>query len=416
MTHRSILSLLGAGVLGWLVAVGAPPPPFAAQAIRNGMYLPHARISNNIYSFGFSNIRLQAATISRATAIGFVTTSGTVDTVELGVSSVSAPSDVKFSFQNVGADGFPDGTVDQFRVLSSGSIADGWLAPGLMTSDGTDTGTKRTVTVGEVIAIVAEWDSTQSGEVWINSMTDNNNLFPGMPYGATHNGTSWTRTTIAYTSFTLKYADGTYEALSGLGAPLLSSDGTTFNSSSTPDEIGLIFSLPVSMAIGGAWVAAYPNADGGDFDTILYDSDGSSVLASYAHDSDFYGQLEPPQTHFLPVWWAPVSLSASTTYRLVVKPTTTTNILVRSATFNSAALTGVMGGGEWHLTERTDAGSWTETTTERPFMGLLVTSVDDGAGAGSGGGGSFPFIGGLPVPAPLLVEALRFFGPPGGRP
>jgi len=48
----------------------------------------------------------------------------------------------------------------------------------------------------------------------------------------------------------------------------------------------------------------------------------------------------------------------------------------------AAAMDGFPGGQNVHRTERTDLGAWTDTTTKRPWMGVLLTGFNDGAGGG----------------------------------
>lgn len=354
------------------------------QTITGGAYLPNYWITSFAYSF--SAMLLQSTTTIRTALIGIVPKTGTLDTFEFCASFVSSPSDVKFSFQDVDASGNPDGTPDQYRVLAGGSLANGWVSPGLITSDGTDGGTKRAVTAGDVLALVLEWDSTQSGEFWINRMSDGSNGLMPIPYALTHNGSAWTKTVTGYQSLILKYNDGTYAGLSDITAPFTAVNTRSINTGSTPDEIGLLFSLPAPVRVGGAWVGA-AGAATADLDIVLYDSDGSSVLASFALDASLWPS--PPTTAVQVVRWAPVNLAASTSYRLVVKPTTANNVSLYTGTVSAAAITGALGGGTWHRTERTDAGSWTETTTERPFMGLIVTALEEGTGGSAGGAWAF---------------------------
>ena len=77
-------------------------------------------------------------------------------------------------------------------------------------------------------------------------------------------------------------------------------------------------------------------------------------------------------------------MSADTTYRLAVKPTTATNVSLYSFSVNAAAIMAAfVGGTQWYQSTRTDAGAWTDSTTNCPFIGLHLSQLDDGAGAAS---------------------------------
>jgi len=42
------------------------------------------------------------------------------------------------------------------------------------------------------------------------------------------------------------------------------------------------------------------------------------------------------------------------------------------------------GGQAFHFSSRADAGAWSDTTTRRPIMGLILSAADDGVGGGGG--------------------------------
>lgn len=130
-----------------------------------GLEVPTRVLSNT--QTPFSDLLIDAA--GEKVAIVFrAPKTGTLDRAEFKLDAVTqAPvSGLRVSFQDVGAaDGNPDGTQDQFRTVPQGSISAGaWVVPGLMTSDGTDGGTKRSVTKGDLIAFVVEFDSFAAGD------------------------------------------------------------------------------------------------------------------------------------------------------------------------------------------------------------------------------------------------------------
>lgn len=296
---------------------------------------------------------------------------GTLDGVEWYVGSVSSPSAVKVSFHNVAASGLPDGTIDQYRVKSSG-ITTGWVASGLMTSDGTDSGTKRTVSRGDMIATVWEWDSTQSGSMWIYGVSLNitrTAWITSPTYATATSGAAFSALAGAFEAgVLLKYADGTYARFGKDAAPYSSFSTLSYASNSTPDERGNRFTVSAEIRTSGAW---WRGQLSGAADLVLYDEDDNVVATSTNAANTVYSAANT----LMRVFWddGPVSLRADQTYRLVVKPTTTTSVgLLRFDVATAGHLDAHAGGQAMHYTQRTDAGAWTDTTTGRAYLGLLV--------------------------------------------
>lgn len=319
-------------------------------------------------------------TVPKAAFTFIVPKSGTLDQVEFFLLTVGTAQAIKVSFQDIDpATGNPDGAIDQFRVVATGSVTVGWMAPGLMTSDGTNTGVKRTVSVGDLLCVVFEFDST-AGDVKFSTTSRTNAsalMADGMAYTSTNNGSAWTKSGDVL-CMALKYDDGSYAYVGPLVWPVTSLTTRTYNSGSTPDERGLYFSLPVGVSVSGAWVLG---AWTGDATITLYDTDGTTVIASAPQDKDNdLGSTAP-----IPFWFtAPVTLTASGNYRLTVLPTSATNLSIYELNVNASALMAGMAGGTAMIgTSRTDAGAWTQDGTVRPLMGLTIGGIDTGS---SGGG------------------------------
>lgn len=176
----------------------------------------------------------------------------------------------------------------------------------------------------------------------------------------------------------LGYDDGTYEYMPGV-CPYSAINSTAYNSGSSPDEYGLIFQVPFPCRLRGIW--ALCDLSGQDTTIKVYDSDGSTVLSDLAFDKDFR-RTTGVGRHLFMLEDQP-SLAKATNYRVTFVPDSTTNITLIDVSVNAAAIMDAMPGGQnWHLTSRTDAGSWTQTTTRRPLIGLLLDQFDDGVGGG----------------------------------
>jgi hypothetical protein len=320
------------------------------------------------------------ASTEKAACIIQIPKTGTLNTVELLFRAVSmnAASVLRVSFQDLDASGDPDGTQDQFRDLTTDPTANTWYSTvGLITSDGTDTGVKRAVTAGDLLAVVIEYSTfTAADSVIVGGITGVGNTAPAgvLPHTDLFTGT-WAKSDVA-PCLALVYSDSSYAVPDGC-VPANATNVTLINTGSTPDERGLLFQLPFPARCYGFVVRLDLDAA---TDVVLY-SAADAVLASYSLSSGVRvgtaGQITRRR------FATPVSLSANTSYRLVVKPTTGSNVGVYDWEAASATLCQqYCGGSTWKHTERTDAGAWTDTDTKRPFLSLRLDQLDDGAGAG----------------------------------
>lgn len=359
----------------------------AQQVIPGGMVIPSYLFGNN---FTFSSIVIDASG-EKVAFIFMVPETGTIDTVEfrVGTVTVNVLSSVRISLQDLNlATGDPDGTQDQFRDIAGTAFASNtWMVPGLITSDGTDTGVKRSVTRGDYLAVVIEYQTfTALDSIQVSSWTPVSTGISGIPHLRLFTS-SWAGQNNDLV-MGLKYSDGVYRSVAPHVAPWDGISSVTFTSGSTPDERGLKFSLPVPCVVRGAALQLALSTDV-DIAVKLYDTNGSTVLASTTMDGNVR-QATAQRTYFVPL--PETALAAGSVYRLTVVPQSALNMALYHMTVNSVALLDTIEGGQsWHYTQRTDGGAWTDTTTQRPLMGLWIDSFDDGAGGGGGGG---PLIGG----------------------
>lgn len=226
------------------------------------------------------------------------------------------------------------------------------------------------VTRGDIMAVVIVNNAGTPGNFNIGNTSMENADFP---YTDLFAGGAWTKSANAPV-LALEYDDGSYAIVKGV-YPFSALNTTSYNSGSTPDERGLKFRFPVPVKASGFWV--YCDLDG-DATIKVYDSDGSTELASVALDKDIrrattYGKLTG-------VFPSDLTFLANTYYRMTLLPGGTTIALGDFDVATAAQMGSMSWGTNFHHTQRTDAGAWTDTTTKRPFMGLIVSHADDGAG------------------------------------
>ena len=309
--------------------------------------------------------------------------SGTLNRFEFRLGTVSNNPDngLRVAFRNIdAANGDPDGTEDEFRVVAGPFVTNQWVTPGLITSDGSDTGTKRVVTAGDRLACVIGFESFVAGDQLafgvlgglLTSFTTVSKLDGTFEYHDSFDGATWTKNSRPG-CFALEYATDGYVPINDEWIPALTLSATGFNSGSSPDERALRFQVPISCVCDGAWIRGEFD---GDCDVILYDN-ADTVLATGFIDASARGTLS--DAHAL-VRWPGVTLTPNTTYRVAWRPSTVTNIAPYAFTVNSAGLmAAAVGGAEWFLSTRTNAGAWTDVTAERLLAGLHFSQFDNGS-------------------------------------
>lgn len=343
---------------------------------------------------GFSTLVLDAST-ERAAFVVYIPKSGTLDKFEfkIGIISLNAASKIRVSFQ--GLSGYlPDGTADEYRIIDATDLASNtWTVPGLMTSDGTDTGTKRSVTRGDRVACVIEFDTfTASDSLVVRTMQieDNAALRPCVGYHYT--GGSWSSPADNGAIVALKYDDGTYPNLLAGVFPTTTMDFAAIDVDSPFNEMGVAFSLPAPVRIGGV---VFRMKLAGACDIVLYD-DQSNVLRTVSMSADTLKATASNQLVIFPTTVddqgvsrsGDIFLGANVVYRCVIKPTTTTDITSYYFETNSVEIMNAMPmGANMYYTKRGASDPWTDTTTRRLWFGLFVTAIDHDISGGGGGPG-----------------------------
>lgn len=288
--------------------------------------------------------------------------------------SVTTATDTDVRIETVdAATGLPTGTL--FGATTNGTqlaaaITTGVTAVTTLTADAA-------VTAGtSIFAIVIAPTGTPN---YIVSLAATSSGSPyDFPYVKLFAAAAWGDLAANYVPIVaIEYSDGTFD-YNPLLFPITTSSSGVFNSGSTPDERGLKFRIAAPVRVRGFW--SMSNL-AGDTDFVLYDSDGTTALSTLTKDKDIDMAYGNNVSVFR--FTSSISLLANTFYRLTQKPTTVTNTRLYFITVAAAARFDQMEGGQdFHWTERTDAGAWTDVTTKRPDMGLIIDGISDGVSAG----------------------------------
>lgn len=328
--------------------------------------------------------------------VAFIVTcpkAGTLDRFEFRTGLVTNNPDngIRLSFQTVNpANGDPDGTQSQFRDITGTLAASTWQVPGLMTSDGTDTGTKRTVAAGELLACVIDFVSFVASDSFQVQYLGYSIALSGLnSYVDDGSSGAYVKDSSSKGMLALRYNDGTYAEFSYGAWPIMTSTSTAFNSGSTPDERAIRCQVPFSMRALGVWIMV--DVDN-PCDIVVYDA-GGGVVDTISLDPDIRATTTGgPYFCYFPN--GPVTLTANSTYRISVKPTTGSNVTVFVYTVNSNGLLAAWPPGiEWYLSTRTDAGAWSDTTTSRILGGFIIDGVDGNISPPAAVSRAYPFLG-----------------------
>lgn len=335
-------------------------------------FLAHA---SGTGAFAFSNSLQMNDSDDQVNFIIQVPKTGTLDQFEFRTGTVTTfpGNGLRLSFQDVDtAHWYPDGVVDQYATITVSPGSNSWATPpNALTNDGTGGGTKRSVTAGDYLACVIDFLPTfTTGNISVAHFGNTLAEFGLLPYVNFYE-TAHVIGSGQVPAIALKYSDGNYYMVGG-AFPFSAVNTHTYNSGSTPDEFALYFTLPMDMKVMGAFIRMDLDAQ---CDFVLYDTDGTTTLTS--------ARLEaPPRASgngqgLNVIFDDPVDLDTTTGYRLSVKPTGGSNISLYSFDVASAArMDGVPGGQAFHHSTQTNGGGWTQTTTRRPAIALLVSHID----------------------------------------
>jgi hypothetical protein len=327
----------------------------------------------------FSSLSADSATDQVAFAIRLIE-AGTIDKVHMRVSTMTGIQSMRVAFQDLDAEGKPDGTDTHFRVYTTtGSEDNTVITTGLMTTDGTDIGTKKTVAVGDKFAVVISLPSWTTGKVsWSYVPGPSDTYQFSFGWFSSNSGSSWGLWEVMPV-MGIEFDDGSYPFLANtvLSETLAS---PSIDSGTTPDEYALKLTVPVPMRATGVF---FKGSTASNTRVTLYDSIdtvlGGGVLTP---DIQQTTHIRTRQVFFA----TPVELVAGDVYRIAWNVADLTNRFYWTMDFPVAAQRKILPNGlNMQLSEREDAGAWTDTDTEMSLAGFLVDQLGDDAGGGGGG-------------------------------
>jgi hypothetical protein len=240
-----------------------------------------------------------------------------------------------------------------------------------MSDDGTDVGVKRSVTKGDKLAVVIKIDSFSAGDITIRRGMAQSGTLDTHPYPVqtTNSGSTWTQF-VEYPPLALEYETDGVVMVPNL-YPLTGFQAESASSSTTPDEFGMKFQVPIDMRVRGVVTSGTTT--------------GLTVSIENSIGTQLIGPVSPLRDDATPAtvkrhwdFFGSVDLVANTTYYVVWTPDATSRT-IRSYDTNTTVRNALpfQAFGTWN--ERTDGGAWTEVTTKWGPFGLIVEAIEDGA-------------------------------------
>lgn len=242
------------------------------------------------------------------------------------------------------------------------------------------------VTAGECLAVVCAY---YSGTINASNYCDVGRYHNGfgvssMPMSLYYNGASWTQDVYPPVG-SARYSTGEYIPFA---CPMTACSYDDFGSSSTPDEVGVMFTAPAAIDLCGLRVFCQLYNAGGHFSAALYAGASSTtnlltgdVTATYSTDILNEGDRNPYTFS-----WAPVTLTEGTDYYLSLKPTSTNTGRIMYHTWaNADAATAGLGYPVTGISTTDAARAWTTSATKIHDIVPLVSSWPAAAAGSSGG-------------------------------
>lgn len=303
---------------------------------------------------------------------------GNISTVFIRTGTVTTGGTFDVRIETVDPDtGFPSGTL--WGTTTNGALTIGNGDDNVLLSVNLTLAAE--VTPDDVIAIVIVAPSGANAQI---SGAAIGQVFIQYPYGLLFDSGAWASIGQIPPTFGLQYDDGSFAEIPNI--PIASTISlTSFGNGTNPNHRALRFQYPVPCRVRDLWVSG--DLDG-DADLLLvaddWDGTNGDALGVISLDTNIRRQ-GAYGAHIRPLP-TPVELAANTTYRVVLKPTSATAVILPHFTVGSAAQLAQSGGNaEAYLSTANnpnDASDWTNTTTARPLLGICIDQFDNASGGG----------------------------------
>lgn len=324
--------------------------------------------------YGYLHINGSPATAKNCTASGGCSISwraGTIsgfaggdDSIQIGIQDLGTTTTPAQPDETFGVSGTFVGNVDP-PTTAAWNISD-------METDGDDTSYSQ----GDLIAIV--WNLSACNGCSVVATGATSSASSHIPGSALKTGGTWAALASVIPNAVITFDDGTLGWIDG--SVIFSTTGTSgnFNTGSTPDEIGMCFTVPTVWRVD----ALYANvlaAAGADAEIILYrDATTATPVAmkTIAFDDDFVSAASSLRLNIFGI--AEQILKPGVTYAVTLRPTTANNNATVQQVLGNAAHQAAWGGTTAYGCSRSDnAGAFSSMSSNTVVndMGVRVSGT-----------------------------------------
>jgi hypothetical protein len=296
----------------------------------------------------------------------------TISHVSFRAGTATGSPNVVVSIEGVDASGLPDGAATYGGSASAATLVSSNTNPVIAL------GGSATVTKGQVFCVKIAYSSGTS--LIIQNLGSVASLFNNvLPYQVLNTGTP-TKGLIGMALLALGSSSSTFYNVPGF-INISGYSAGAFNNTNSAKR-GLKFTIPMNCrAIGVRW---YNSNSSGNFNAVLYDNAGTPAefgSTSTAFDGDH--NATTANAAGIVYFDTAATLVAGTTYRLVIEPSSATNVNVSVFTIPTDQISATPASSYSVATYTTFAtATWTDSTTQLPLMDLIIDQLDDGSGTG----------------------------------
>lgn len=286
---------------------------------------------------------------------------GDVTGIVFATGTVTTPQSLDARLETVAATGHPSGTL----ATAGATVSE--ASPATNTLYDLTLGTPHTATVGDLLAAVIQFTTTAGNLQLVESLADNlirGNIVPYIDF----NGGGFYAIDDVLPAVAVRM-DGDvipFGAYPGINCPR-----TNFDSASTPDERGNRFVLDAPMYVRGIGARLARGSVGANTVRLrLYDASDTVI---YSRTFDESANSTSQGTCL--AYGAETLLAAGAVYRIALEALGSVDCYIDELDAGSAAMLDFWpGGADWYYTSRSDAGTWTDTTTMRAVDFFLIVS------------------------------------------
>jgi hypothetical protein len=347
----------------------------ALQSIKGGLWIPSPSEVAGTGGIAFATAATLTANTHRCAFICQVPKTGSIHKVgfRYGTCSTAASTRIQAKIETVGSTtGDPSGSAYGGMVAGTSSIQ-----PVSNTYDTITLGTDATATAGDVIAACLDYQTfTAADSVVIQTISGGE--VSNFPYSDAFTA-SWSKSSNPVL-IGLEYSDGSYEFLGG-SMDYTTVTGQAYNSGSSPNEYALNFTLPFPGRLKGIGACVTAAAATQSYEIDWYPNNTTTPTTVLTMSHRAMGSTSARLTPSL-MFTTAQTFAANQINRVSVRPLSGTNVTLEFFTYNSVAIMDQDEGGQSFFLCTLSGGAWTDTTTQRPSVYLLIDEFDDAVSAG----------------------------------